>query len=118
MFSRHLDLQSVSRKPVQAAAERAAEVEGSRVMGALGSPAHREYVRWRAREIAYGRWNPWAAAAPVREHVRLLRRAGASDRAIAQAAGVSAMTVYRLRHGEPAKGRPVPGRISAAHAQQ
>jgi hypothetical protein len=87
-------------------------------MAAPGSLAHREYVRWRGRQIAYGRWNPWADAAPVREHVRLLRRAGASDRAIARSAGVSTMTVYRLQHGEPARGRPVPGRIRAAHAQQ
>src|ERR1022692_1550758 len=82
------------------------------------SPAHREYVQWRARQIAYGRWNPWAGAGPGPGHVRLLRRAGASDRAIARAAGVSTMTVYRLRRGEPARGGPVPGRIRAAHAQQ
>jgi len=87
-------------------------------MAAPVSPAHREYARWRARQIAYGRWEPWAEAAPVREHVRLLRQAGASYQAIAQAAGIATMTVYRLQHGEPAKGRPVPDRIRAAHAEQ
>ena len=87
-------------------------------MAAPGSRAHREYARWRARQIAYGRWEPWAAAAPVREHVRALRQAGASYEAIAQAAGVATMTVHRLLHGEPAKGRPIPRRIRAAHAKQ
>jgi transcriptional regulator with XRE-family HTH domain len=80
--------------------------------------AHREYVRWRARQVAYGRWAPWADAAPVREHVRALRQAGASYEAIARAAGVATMTVRRLLHGEPANGRPVPGRIRAAHAER
>ncbi len=83
-----------------------------------GSGAHREYDRWRARQMAYGRWEPWADAGPVRAHVRELRQAGASHEAIAQAAGVAAMTVYRLLHGEPARGRPVPGRIRAAHAER
>jgi hypothetical protein len=87
-------------------------------MAAPGSGSHREYARWRARQIAYGRWEPWADAAPVREHVLLLKEAGASHEAIAQAAGVATMTVYRLLHGEPAKGRPVPARIRATHARQ
>jgi len=83
-----------------------------------GPGSHREYARWRARQIAYGRWEPWADAGPVREHVRVLRAAGTSHEAIAQAAGVAAMTVYRLLHGEPASGRPVPGRIRAVHAER
>jgi len=61
---------------------------------------HREYVRWRTRQIAYGRWEPWADAAAVRGHVRRLRAAGGSYEAIAAAAGVSPMTVHRLLHGQ------------------
>ena len=87
-------------------------------MASPGSGAHREYSRRRARQIAYGRWEPWADAAPVREHVQLLRQAGASYEAIAQAAGVATMTVFRLLHGEPAVGRDAPGRVRAAHARQ
>lgn len=83
-----------------------------------GPGAHREYARWRARQMAYGRWEPWTDAGPVREHVRGLRQAGASHQTIAQAAGVAAMTVHRLLHGEPATGRPVPARIRAAHAER
>jgi hypothetical protein len=83
-----------------------------------GPGSHREYSRWRSRQMAYGRWEPWVDAAPVREHVRALRQAGASYEAIARAAGVAAMTVHRLLHGEPAKGRGVPGRIRAAPADR
>jgi hypothetical protein len=83
-----------------------------------GPGPRREYARRRARQMAYGRWEPWADASPVRAHVRVLRQAGASYEAIAQVAGVAAMTVYRLLHGEPARGRPAPGHIRAAHAEQ
>ena len=83
-----------------------------------GPGSHREYARWRSRQIAYGRWEPCVDAAPVREHVRALRQAGASYEAIARAAGVAAMTVHRLLHGEPAKGRGIPGRIRAAPADR
>ena len=62
--------------------------------------SHREYARRRARQIAYGTWEPWADAAPVRSHVRHLRTAGASYETIASAAGVSPMTVHRLDRGQ------------------
>jgi hypothetical protein len=87
-------------------------------MASLSGPRlHRDYVRSRARQIAYGRWQPWAETAdPVREHVRRLRRSGASYRAVAQAAGVSPMTVCRLGRGDPARGRAT--RIHAEHARR
>ena len=28
--------------------------------------SHREYARWRARQVAYGRWEPWAEACGCR----------------------------------------------------
>jgi hypothetical protein len=87
-------------------------------MAPHGSVSHREYVRWRSRQIAYGRWQPWADAGPVREHVQRLRQAGASYDAIARAAGVNAMTVHRLLHGCPPHGRPAPERIHAAQAHR
>jgi len=85
---------------------------------ALRAGCHRDYARWRARQIAYGRWQPWADAAPVREHVRQLHLAGASCQAIARAAGVATMTVYRLQHGEPARNRPASARIRTQHAER
>lgn len=74
----------------------------ARPPASAGRRSHRDYAQWRARQIAYGRWRPWGEAGTVREHVRALRRAGASDRAIARAASVSVATVHRLQHG----GRP------------
>jgi hypothetical protein len=84
-----------------------------------GRPSSRqEYARWRAQQIAYGRWEPWAMAAPVRAHVQALRRSGASFRSIGCAASVSPVTVHRLLHGEPSRCRGAPARIRAAEARR
>jgi hypothetical protein len=41
------------------------------VASLTGQRVHRDYVRSRARQIVYGRWQPWAETAdPVHEHVR------------------------------------------------
>ena len=77
----------------------------------------RDYARWRSRQIAYGRWEPWADATQVREHVRQLTQRGASCRAIAHAAGVSPMTVCRLYRVEHPTGLSGPRRIRAAQAR-
>ena len=92
------DWQPRERQPRRRAGSRGRG--GSRVMPAPDSRARREYERRRSRQIAYGQWEPWADAAPVREHVLALRQAGASYEAIARAAGVATMTVHRLLHGE------------------
>jgi hypothetical protein len=61
------------------------------------TPAYRQQ---RARAIAYGTWQPYAAdPEPVRAHVRQLRSAGASYQAIGTAAGVSATAVHALISG-------------------
>jgi hypothetical protein len=86
--------------------------------------SHGEYAHWRAREIAYGRWDPWADADAVRRHLERLRLARVSYDAIASVAGVSPMTVYRLLCGRPCVGeqggsrRQPSARISAATAQR
>lgn len=80
---------------------------------AAGGRPHRDYARWRSRQIAYGRWHPWGDAATVLEHVRALKRAGATDRAIAHAASVSVATVHRLQHGHVPAGPAGRGRVSA-----
>lgn len=81
--------------------------------------AHRDYTRRRSRQIAYGRWEPWADAGPVRDHVRRLRQGGASYGAIASAAGVSPMTVHKLVNGTQNRGcRELPDRIGAAQARR
>jgi hypothetical protein len=76
--------------------------------------SHGEYVRWRARQIAYGRWEPWADATVVRAHIRRLRSARVSYEAIASAAGVSPMTVYRIERGQ----RQATGRRPAGQQQE
>ncbi len=79
---------------------------------------HRNYCRWRAQQIAYGRWRPWADATSVSDHLRTLRTAGASYQSIARVAGVSPMTVHRQLHGERANSHSVNGRVRAAPAAQ
>jgi hypothetical protein len=79
---------------------------------------HRDYCRGRARRIAYGRWQPWADAAPVREHLRVLRAGGASGQTIARAAGVSPTTVHRAL-GTSSRGKNgAAERVRAAAAER
>ena len=54
----------------------------------------RAYNRNRKHQMAYGRWNAWADAGKVRQHVRMLRDNRGTWKAIAEAAGVSTMTVW------------------------
>lgn len=77
---------------------------------------HQAYSRRRTRQIAYGRWQPWAGATPVRDHVRALRRHGTSYAAIAQAAGVSPMTVHHLLNGRSSLTGQLPHRVGSAQA--
>ena len=87
-------------------------------MSSSATRSHRDYARWRTRQIAYGRWEPWTDAAPVREHLRQLRATGASREALARAAGVSPMTIYRLQRNDPSNGQPALHRIRSAQAQR
>jgi len=80
--------------------------------------SHREYARWRSRQIAYGRWQPWADAGPVRDHVHALRRQGASYHAVARAAGVSPMTVHHLVNGSGHRQGQLPCRIGSVQAER
>src|SRR6266705_2752000 len=52
------------------------------------------YNQARDRQIACGRWQPWADGDKVRQHVKLLRDNRGTWEAIAKAAGVSTMTVW------------------------
>ena len=83
-----------------------------------GQRRHGDYCRGRARQIAYGRWQPWADAAPVREHLRVLRAGGASYQTIARAAGVSPMTVHRLLGTGPPGNKAAAERVRAATAER
>jgi hypothetical protein len=52
--------------------------------------------RRRHRELAYGRWQPYADVGPAREHVRALRDSGIGCKKIAAAAGISQGAVRRI----------------------
>lgn len=58
-----------------------------------------EYNAERDRLIAYGRWQPYVDAGPVRDHVRLLMSAGIGRRAIMRASGVSHGALTKLLYG-------------------
>lgn len=61
--------------------------------------ARREYDAHRARQIAYGRWEPWGDLAKVTEHITYLVDAGWTHNGIATASGVSEEVIRRIRHG-------------------
>lgn len=80
--------------------------------------AERDYARQVARLKAYGRWQPFTDAAPVREHVRGLMASGLGAARIAALAGISRGTLSHLLYGDPARQLPPSRRIRASAAQQ
>ena len=70
------------------------------------SQAHSDYARHRYRQLAYGRWQPFADPAEARAHVEALMRAGLSWRTVAHRAGLDDETVKALMYGRD--GSPVP----------
>ena len=66
-------------------------------------------ARHRYRMIAYGQWQPFTDATPVREHVRSLQAQGLGWQRIAELAGVAPPTVSSMLYGR--SGRPPTGKI-------
>jgi lambda repressor-like predicted transcriptional regulator len=62
------------------------------------------YTTNRKRQIAYGRWEPYVDAGPVREHLGRLRKAGIGWMRAAQLAGLAPSTVEKLLYGAPHRG--------------
>jgi hypothetical protein len=62
--------------------------------------AHRAVQRATRRLKAYGQWQPWIDADPVRAHVRNLMAQGVPFRRTASEADVSHYTVERLLYGD------------------
>lgn len=87
--------------------------EGPHALASYG----REYKAARARSIAYGRWQPYMDAGPVRGHVAALAARGMSYNQIAAAAGVSRDCVRSLVVGRPHKGLPPTPRLLTAKGQ-
>lgn len=61
--------------------------------------AVRAYDHYRARQIAYGRWQPWGDAEAVRAHVDHLIEHGWTHAAVARAAGVDESILRRIANG-------------------
>ncbi|MFD8144762.1 hypothetical protein [Streptomyces sp. NPDC059708] len=74
-----------------------------------------EYTQRRYRRVAYGTWQPFMDAEPVRRHVEQLRAAGVGTVPIAAAAGVSTATIARILYGK--QGQRANARIRTESAQ-
>src|SRR6478609_1871719 len=79
--------------------------------------ANRAAETHRTAAIASGRWNPYADAQPVREHLERLRQEGLGIERIARLANVSRETVRRLLSYQP-EPEARPHRIRTATAQR
>ncbi|GGS96885.1 hypothetical protein [Streptomyces violaceus] len=66
--------------------------------------ARAQYDDNRNRAIAYGTWQPWVDADPVRVHTRHLQSCGMGLRAIAAAAGVDRKRLQSIVSGRPERG--------------
>ncbi|MFH9574267.1 hypothetical protein ACH4MG_27465 [Streptomyces sp. NPDC017454] len=62
------------------------------------------YDRNRRRAIAYGRWQPFVDAEPVRQHVRALGEFGIGWMRLARLAGVSTGGLSKLLYGDRPRG--------------
>lgn len=66
--------------------------------------ADRRYENRRYRLIAYGQWQPYVDAAPVREHVRRLQDFGVGWMTIARISGVPRGSMSKLLYGDGPRG--------------
>lgn len=74
------------------------------------------YDARRYRLQAYGRWQPYTDAAPVREHVQALQGYGIGLQRIATLAGLPGGTISRLMYGDPPRGTQPSKRVRPATA--
>ncbi|MFF5703456.1 hypothetical protein ACFY7H_13245 [Streptomyces sp. NPDC012794] len=78
--------------------------------------ADRDYMAKRSRLQAYGQWQPFVDAEPVRAHVRMLMDYGIGWQRIATLAGVSNGGLSRLLYGNYQPGKPPTKRVRIATA--
>lgn len=79
--------------------------------------AARDYDSNRRRAIAYGRWQPFVDAEPVRAHVRALAEFGIGWMRLARIAGVPRGSMSKLLYGDPKRGLAPSKRILPKNAQ-
>lgn len=75
-----------------------------------------EYDINRRRAIAYGRWQPYVDAEPVRQHVRALGEFGIGWMRLARLSGVPRGSVSKLLYGDPQRGLAPSKRMRAKNA--
>lgn len=78
--------------------------------------ARSEYEERRQRAIAYGTWQPYIDAEPVRQHIRDLQACGLGLRRIADAAGVDRKRLQAVLNGRSERGTGPQAKIRPALA--
>lgn len=79
--------------------------------------AARDYDNNRYRAIAYGRWQPFVDAEPVRQHVRALGEFGIGWMRLARISGVPRGSISKLLYGDPQRGMAPSKRVLPKNAQ-
>jgi hypothetical protein len=77
-----------------------------------------DYAAHRNRLIAYGRWDPYVDAGPVRAHIEQLQAAGIGWKRVARLAGLAPSTVEKILYGAPYRGMGPSKRIRHATADK
>ncbi|QQM45120.1 hypothetical protein [Streptomyces liliifuscus] len=77
-----------------------------------------EYDRTRTRLVAYGRWQPFTDAEPVRRHVRMLGSYGIGWQRVSRLSGVSNGGMSRLLYGDYSRGRQPSKRVRTQTADR
>lgn len=80
------------------------------------SAANRTYEKTRLRKHAYGRFNDWTPASPVRLHILILMRAGVGLKRIAAVSGCSTGALTKIVYGY--QGRPPSRRVHVRTANR
>ncbi|MBE4761780.1 hypothetical protein [Streptomyces caniscabiei] len=79
--------------------------------------AARDYDSNRRRAIAYGRWQPYVDAEPVRQHVHALSEFGIGWMRLARISGVPRGSMSKLLYGDPQRGMAPSKRVLPKNAQ-
>jgi hypothetical protein len=77
-----------------------------------------EYARDRYRLIAYGRWQPYVDAEPVRQHVRMLMSHSIGWQRVCALSGVSNGGMSRLLYGDYSRGNGPSKRVRTVTADR
>ncbi len=82
-------------------------------------PCHQDSLRYannRRRAMAYGTWQPYVDAEPIRQHVRTLGEFGIGWMRLAVIAGVPRGMLSKLLYGDPKRGQAPSKRILPKNA--